>query len=244
MGLATTFARAADIAVQATSYYPKFPPPAIYDWTGIYVGGHIGGGILVDSVSQAGVSPNDFNLASSGSLRPAGVIGGGQVGANYEFVPWVVGIEGSWTDSGIQGNTLIACSACSVEVPSATMSMSIPNERFTSQAQWFAALTGRFGYAANDRLFYGKAGSAWMNVRYTEDLLGGGLPATALPGSTSGIPPGTTVATQVITDNRTGFRRARELSLASWKIYPLRSSMTSTILAPRTTISTQLARSV
>jgi hypothetical protein len=33
---------------------------------------------------------------------------------------------------------------------------------------WFAAVTGRFGYAANDWLFYGKAGGAWMSVRYTE----------------------------------------------------------------------------
>jgi hypothetical protein len=45
---------AADITVPGAPYYPKFPPPAIYDWTGIYVGGHIGGGLLVDSVSQNG----------------------------------------------------------------------------------------------------------------------------------------------------------------------------------------------
>jgi outer membrane immunogenic protein len=175
---------AADITVPGASYYPKFPPPAIYDWTGIYVGGHIGGGLLVDSVSQNGVSPGGFNLANSGNLRPAGVIGGAQIGANYEFVPWVVGLEGSWTDSAINGNTLIGCVG-----PCATGT--IAQERFTSQAEWFAALTGRFGYAANDWLFYGKVGGAWMNVRYTEDLLTTGAPVTA--------------ATQVLTDNRTGF---------------------------------------
>ena len=67
----------------------------------------------------------------------------------------------------------------------------IASERFTSQAQWFAAVTGRIGYAANDWLFYAKGGGAWINVRYTEDLLiaGGGV----------------TGATQVLTDNRTGF---------------------------------------
>jgi outer membrane immunogenic protein len=47
------------------------------------------------------------------------------------------------------------------------------------------------GHAANDWLFYAKAGGAWMRVRYTEDLL-----------TTAG---GVTAATQVITDNRTGF---------------------------------------
>jgi outer membrane immunogenic protein len=179
VALIGTPALAADMGVPSRSYYPPLPP-AIYDWTGIYVGGHIGGGILTDSVSQNG--PATINLLSSGSLRPAGVIGGAQIGANYEFVPWVVGVEASWTDSAIQGNTLIACSACVFNT------VPIVNERFTSQAQWFAALTGRFGYAANDWLFYAKAGGAWMNVRYTEDLLNG-----------------VTVATQNLTDTRTGF---------------------------------------
>jgi outer membrane immunogenic protein len=170
-------AHAADMAIPARSYYPPLPP-AIYDWSGVYVGGHIGGGMLTDSVSQNG--PATLNLLSSGSLRPAGVIGGAQVGANYEFAPWVVGIEGSWTDSAINGNTLIG-----------TTSVATPQERFTSQAQWFAAVTGRVGYAANDWLFYAKGGGAWMSVRYTEDAL--------TPGGVTSVP------NQVLTDTRTGF---------------------------------------
>jgi outer membrane immunogenic protein len=181
-------ASAADLGVPGRSYYPPPPPPAIYDWTGIYVGGHIGGGMLVDSLSQNGVSTGGFNLASTGDLRPAGVIGGAQVGANYEFAPWVVGVEGTWTGSAITGSTLISCSGlCEF----GTGPTPIASERFTSNAQWFAALTGRFGYAANDWLFYGKAGGAWMRVAYTEDLL------------TSG--GGVTAATQAFDDNRTGF---------------------------------------
>lgn len=177
-------AQAADIAVPGPAYYPKsIPPPAIYDWTGIYVGGHVGGGILIDSVNQNGVSTSATatSLLSSGNLRPAGVLGGAQIGANYEFVPWVIGVEGSWTDSTISGSTLIACSVCPATVA---------QERFTSHALWFAALTGRAGYAANDWLFYAKAGGAWLHVSYTEDLIAIGGP---------------TAATQVISDNRTGF---------------------------------------
>jgi len=122
-----------------------------------------------------------------GTLRPAGVIGGAQVGANYEFAPWVVGVEASWTASAISGSTLIGCLGPCV-IGATTF---ISSERFTSAAQWFAALTGRVGYAANDWLFYAKGGGAWMNVRYTEDLLTTGGSITA--------------ATQVLTDNRTGF---------------------------------------
>jgi outer membrane immunogenic protein len=178
-------AQAADMGVPSRSYYPPPPPPAIYDWTGIYVGGHIGGGILVDSISQNGVSPGGFNLTNTGNLRPAGVIGGGQIGANYEFAPWVIGVEGSWTDSAISGPTVIGCTGCVFPPSTAVVS-----ERFTSAAHWVAALTGRVGYASNDWLFYAKAGGAWMHVSYTEDLL-----------TTGGV----TAATQVMSDNRTGF---------------------------------------
>src|SRR5262249_27146140 len=98
IGLAATAvapAQAADLPVPGPAYYPKsFPPPAIYDWTGIYIGGNVGGGILTDSVSQNGfsTSPLATTLVGSANLRPAGVGGGGQIGANYEFAPWVVGI--------------------------------------------------------------------------------------------------------------------------------------------------------
>jgi outer membrane immunogenic protein len=169
------------MAVPGPAYYPKaFPPPAVYDWTGIYVGFHVGGGVLTDTVSQSTFTTTSANLGASGSLRPAGVIGGVQAGANYEFAPWVVGVEGSWTDSAIGGSTLISCPTCTVT----------PQERFTSNAQWFGALTGRAGYAANDWLFYAKAGGAWMHVNYTEDLL---------------TPGGVTAMTQVLSNNRTGF---------------------------------------
>jgi len=184
-GFATTAsvapALAADIAVPGPSYYPKsIPPPAVYDWTGIYFGGHVGGGILTDSVSQNAPTGTSTTLLSSGDLRPAGVLGGAQVGANYEFLPWVVGVEASWTDSRISGSTLIGT----------TSGVVFPQERFTSHVLWFATATGRFGYAANDWLFYAKAGGAWMHVSYTEDLL---------------APGGFTGPSQVISDNRSGF---------------------------------------
>jgi outer membrane immunogenic protein len=175
-------AHAADIAVPAPTYYPAYLPPAIYNWSGIYFGGHIGGGILTDSVSQNATAL--FNLGGSGDLRPAGVLGGAQLGANYEFAPWVVGAEVSWTDSGISGSTLIPCTDCSFP------STQVAQERATSHALWFATATGRFGYAANDWLFYGKAGGAWMHVSYTQDYLTG---------------VGVTAATQTISADRAGF---------------------------------------
>jgi len=183
------------MAVPATNYYPAYPPPAVYNWTGIYFGGHVGGGMLSDSVNQNGIgSVTPINLTGGGNLRPSGVLGGAQVGANYEFAPWVVGAEASWTDSGISGSTLIPTA------PASLGGLTVVQERATSQALWFAAATGRFGYAANDWLFYGKAGGAWMHVNYTQDY----LVAAGVIGGTP-VPPGATAGAQTISTNRTGF---------------------------------------
>jgi hypothetical protein len=71
-------ADAADMGVPARSYYPPLPP-AIYDWTGIYLGGHVGGGMLNDYAGQNPGTTAPINLLTFGSLRPTGVIGGSRV---------------------------------------------------------------------------------------------------------------------------------------------------------------------
>ena len=66
------------------------------DWTGFYVGGHIGGGWGTKDVfdpSQGGV------LIASGNV--SGFLGGVQAGYNYQVNNWLVlGVEGdfSWAD--------------------------------------------------------------------------------------------------------------------------------------------------
>src|SRR5438477_6020820 len=84
--MAGSAAGAADVPVAAR----KAPAPiAAYDWTGIYVGGHLG----------AGFSYRDWTLVD-GSISEAGdaAMIGGQFGLNYQLGKWVVGVEGdlSW----------------------------------------------------------------------------------------------------------------------------------------------------
>ncbi|HEY5225705.1 MAG TPA: outer membrane beta-barrel protein [Methylovirgula sp.] len=83
---ATAPALAADLA--AAPRYTKAPAYAqpIYNWTGFYIGGHLGGGFGGDN-------------SILGSSR---FLGGIQGGADYQFAPnWVAGIEAqySWTTS-------------------------------------------------------------------------------------------------------------------------------------------------
>src|SRR5579872_1875683 len=81
-----TSAMAADFPAKAPQAPALIP---VYDWTGIYVGGHIGGAWSTSSYNFAfapsiacTVLPRDcFN---AGGLKQSGVEGGAQAGFNYQ----------------------------------------------------------------------------------------------------------------------------------------------------------------
>ena len=167
----TVPARAADLT-PAPSYYPPVAmPPAIYNWTGIYGGGNVGAGLDDDLFSPIyGATIAETRLSS------VGLIGGAQLGMNYQFRSWVIGPEASFTSSAITDSRLTSDGL----------------EYLTTNPQWIGAVTGHIGYAADTLLFYAKGGGAWMHVVYTEN------PSNLL----NQTPP---PASQTISDNRTGF---------------------------------------
>jgi len=181
MAIATP-ARAADIT-PAPSYYPPAAPlpPAMYNWTGIYAGGNVGGGLLSDSISQASTTKTTTNIPGTQTAHPAGIIGGAQLGANYQFDRWVIGAEAAWSASNLSGYGIGSTTFSPVA--------KVSQERNTSNPLWLTAVSGRLGYAVNDVLLYAKGGGAWMHVQYIQDLL-----AT-----------GSTVNSQTLNVNRSGF---------------------------------------
>jgi len=171
--------RSADMPVPAYNPPPMPLPPARYNWTGIYFGGNVGAGLLDDSWTQLATTPaSPFSFPGSLDVTPFGLVGGAQAGADVQFQSFVVGIQGSWSDSNITGNGLAPVTAGAAS-----------QIRGTSAPLWFASATGRVGYAANDWLFYAKGGGAWMSVKYTEDALINSITAT----------------TQSFSDTRNGF---------------------------------------
>ena len=154
-------------------------PPAHYDWTGIYLGGNVGAGLLDDLVSQGARHAGDhadrptrvIRSASSAARRSASIT---------NSRPWWSAPRRPGRASNISGSATVPTDSGRVRA----------QRRDTSAPLWLATATGRIGYAANDVLFYAKGGGAWMNVEYTQDILVAG----ALAGPT-----------QVISDNRTGF---------------------------------------
>jgi len=174
-------AMAADLPVAPAYYPPAAFAPALYDWTGFYFGVHVGGALLSDSINPAPGTAPPTVMNGTIKLGPVDVVGGGQIGVNYEFAPWVLGIEGTLTSSAISGTGTVGATAAAAPT--------ISGESFTSAPTWLVTATGRLGYAANALLFYAKGGAAWMRVDYTQDQFVGLLNA----------------GTQIITDNRSGF---------------------------------------
>ena len=85
-------ASAADLAARL---YTKTPPPVpaqIYNWTGFYIGGHVGGAFRGDDNNVLGGS-------SDGTF-----MGGVQVGYDYQFSPnWVMGLEANYSFKDTNG---------------------------------------------------------------------------------------------------------------------------------------------
>lgn len=176
-GVTATVGFAADLPVPAApapAYYP--PPPAHYDWTGFYFGGHVGGGLAQDKVT-ATTTTALLNAGTTTNVSPSAVNGGAQVGLQYEFAPIVVGVEATWTATPASENQN------TVALPAITQ------EQSQTEVHWYSTVVGKVGFAANDLLFYAKGGGAWMRVDYTQTTLVGG----------------TVAVQQLITDTRNGW---------------------------------------
>jgi outer membrane immunogenic protein len=125
--------------------------PAPFSWTGCYVGGHIGGVVSEDEMTNAWGQSNDFGTS--------GFVAGGQTGCDYQFAPrWIVGVEGqaAWT-------SLKYTHAGSVR--NLVTGITLPSE-FTLSNDFLASATPRVGYSITDRwLLYAKGGAAWTNEK-------------------------------------------------------------------------------
>jgi outer membrane immunogenic protein len=136
---ATVPALAADLGARAP--YTKAPVYAapIYNWTGFYIGGHIGGAFSSD---------NNFNGLTTGNNSNGRFLGGVQAGADYQFAPnWVAGIEGqySWLANNNGG----------VVFPGGFV--------YTNNQRALGSVTGRLGYTWGPGLLYVKGGYAYSD---------------------------------------------------------------------------------
>lgn len=149
--LGSAVANAADMPLKAP------PLPVRYNWTGCYIGGHIGADWARTEWT------NTKNTTNFGDLDPGegfthtdgSFIGGGQLGCNYQTGPWVFGIEGTFAGSTIKND--ITNTVFNAAGP--------PNDVFTIEVQSVATVTGRLGYAWDNWLLYAKGGYAGADIK-------------------------------------------------------------------------------
>jgi outer membrane immunogenic protein len=155
----------------------------VYTWTGFYIGGNLGyswGHAHTDltgngvTTTTFGFFPSPFGFTDSNTARLNGVIGGGQLGYNYQFSPnGVLGFEadfqgshergsGTFTDPfssstchGFFGNT------CTVVVPIFGTAMT----SYQAKIDWTGTVRLRLGILVTDQLLiYGTGGLAYGRV--------------------------------------------------------------------------------
>ena len=155
---------AADLSARAPApYQPPPAPPPVFSWTGCYVGANIGGGWASKSSNDVSGFVTGVPGADLSSHTASGVIGGGQVGCDYQSGIWVVGLQGMFEGSGMEGSN------------------TDPSGLFVvnSQLPWLATVTGRVGVtAAPTVLLYAKGGGAWVRDQHSVTT-GGTTVATA-----------------------------------------------------------------
>ncbi|MBB5054712.1 outer membrane immunogenic protein [Afipia massiliensis] len=151
-----TGTQAADIAARP---YIKAPvaPVVSYNWSGCYVGGNVGGGWhRVEQQANSNVAGAPFvPPLAFGSSEGSAVIGGVQVGCDYQFAGnWVIGVQGMFDFGDINSkNTL----------PDPRVTAIGAFQQTTTRDVYTA--TARLGYLLTPQVLgYVKGGGAWTRV--------------------------------------------------------------------------------
>jgi opacity protein-like surface antigen len=126
------------------------PVVAAVNWTGFYVGA-FGSGLLGTA---------DWNYVGGGvSPHVGGYSFGGDIGYNYQFGPYVLGVEADLGKARVTGGTACGPLLAGIFTSAAPMFQMTCN----AWADWMATATARVGYAWERVLLYVKAGGAWTN---------------------------------------------------------------------------------
>ena len=151
----------------------KAPPPYVpaWTWTGFYGGVNLGGGWARGT--ETGTVTGLGSISTSTTF--SGVIGGAQLGYNWQASSFVFGLEADVDGSGqsVTFGCVAFGAACGASV--------------TDRVNAFGTARGRLGVAFDRWLVYATGGFSWQNVSRTATAtVPGILSATATTSATRG----------------------------------------------------------
>jgi len=198
-------AQAADLPVKAK---PPAPVAVVYNWTGFYVGGHVGAkrgradfdasvrDVLFPGFVTTGLPaiapivlvPSRFGTIPAASGTNTGFVGGGQVGYNWQVSNFVLGIEADANWNHVRPSVATV-------VPDPFLIQTLTGTA-TTQIDWTASLRGRVGVTFDRLLIYATGGGAVAGGKVNSSF----TLTNPIPGIFFPIPfTGTTTASSNIT---------------------------------------------
>src|SRR5882762_3528849 len=143
----TVSALAADLPVRP--YARPVVAPLGYNWNGFYIGAHLGGAWESRDFTQT------FGIVETGNHKPSGIMGGGQIGYNWQFAPnWLLGVEADVSGADLKDT-----------VSTTSPGGAVVNWR--DKIDLFGTVRGRLGYVIDNWLLYGTGGFAWVDDKFT-----------------------------------------------------------------------------
>lgn len=136
--------------------------PASADWGGLYVGVHAGGAWGDTDITTRSNTTNGFWEVLNGdsfTVDRGGVLGGAQLGYDYAFSNWVVGLELAGSMGDLDQTIFLTT-----------------DDQFSVETNWIASASLRAGYLVRpNALVYLKGGFAAGEVETREVDISGGL---------------------------------------------------------------------
>jgi outer membrane immunogenic protein len=147
---------AADLGARTYAKAPAVAP--VTNWSGLYIGGNLGYGWGSANTDVSFPAEFAFSNTTLGA-RSSGVIGGAQLGYNWQIGSVVTGLEADIQGSGIKGS---ARAPAIPFVPIGPFESSLSSEHKLS---WFGTVRGRLGVTVTpELLLYGTGGLAYGHV--------------------------------------------------------------------------------
>jgi outer membrane immunogenic protein len=166
--LLATSAFAADLPARTYTKAPVYVEP-IYNWTGFYLGGNIGysWGRSNDSSTLTNTAGTVL-FASTSNTDLNGVVGGGQIGYNWQMQGWVWGLEADIQGTNEKGTRNFICPT-GVCTPTFGQIAVFPGPAvpvaLNQKIDWFGTVRARGGVLVTPKvLLYATGGLAYGEV--------------------------------------------------------------------------------